>query len=201
MSMPKLAAVVTRLGKDDRAELEAHFRALNAEDRRLRFGTAIGDEAIGAYVARIVARIDFGFDEVFAARDEDLGLMGAIHVAISGDSAELGLSVLPAFRGEGVGSVLFERAVAHLRNSGVREVMVHCLTENATMLHLARKNGMRVVQDGSESEARLRIDPPTARSLFNEWLLDQKSAAIMAIRQNARLARALWKLYPPIGTR
>jgi hypothetical protein len=180
--MHRTTPVVTRLGERDRAEIESHFIALGREDRRLRFGNAIADEGIAAYVARI----DFVQDGVFGARDEALGLVGVVHAGVSGAEAELGLSVLPAARAEGIGGSLFVRAMSHLRNRGVREVLVHCLSENAAMLHLARKHGMRLVHQGTESRARLAIEAPTPASRIDEWLFDQEAAMVVAIRQGMR---------------
>lgn len=172
MALPPI--VPQRLQAVHRESLERHFLALGAEDRRLRFGANPGDAGVRAYVARI----DFERDEVFAVADGDLVLQGVIHVAFTGDEAELGLSVLPGHRGRGVGTSLFERAVVHLRNRGTRKVFVHCLAENEAMLHLSRKHGMQVVSDGVEREAFLLLLPPTLDTFLHEWAQDERAAAI-----------------------
>jgi GNAT superfamily N-acetyltransferase len=177
-----------RLRAPDRASLLAHFLALDGEDRRLRFGSSIGDEGIASYVARI----DFDRDGLFAVHDDNLEMVAVVHVAASGASAELGLSVLPGWRGDGCGNVLLRRAVTYLRNRAVPEVFVHCLSENGAMMHLARKNGMRIVYSGGESDARLALDAATADSFIAEWLDDQRGLAVRTLRQNARNARAFF---------
>jgi ribosomal protein S18 acetylase RimI-like enzyme len=91
----------------------------------------------------------------------------------------MGLSVLPGCRGKGYGDALLRRAVTYLRNRGVREVFVHCLTENSAMMHLARKNGMRIIYSGGESDARLELDAATADSFVAEWLDDQRGLAAL----------------------
>jgi GNAT superfamily N-acetyltransferase len=186
------APIVARLRDSERESLRAHFVSLGAEDRRLRFGLSIGDEALRAYTARI----DFGADGVFAVHDDNLRLIAVVHVAVTGSSAELGLSVLPGFRGEGLGSELFARAVMHLRNRGVREILVHCITENAAMMHLARKHGMRVVSAGAETDAYLEIAPATPHSILAEWVHDQQAQAIQALRRNQIFGRALMGIFP-----
>ncbi|MGZ5034461.1 MAG: GNAT family N-acetyltransferase [Usitatibacter sp.] len=186
-----------RLHEADRDCLERHFLALDAEDRRLRFGSTISDDGLRAYVARL----DFGRDGLFAVQDEDLSLLAVVHVATTGTSAELGLSVLSGSRGKGLGNALFTRAVTFLRNRGTLEVFVHCLSENGAMMHLARKNGMRIVYSGAESDARLELDPPTANSFINEWLGDQQAHAVQALRRNARLTSRLLAYLPPLGAR
>jgi GNAT superfamily N-acetyltransferase len=176
-----------RLHEGDRAALADHFVALGSEDRRLRFGSPLGDEGVRAYVQRI----DFTDDGVFAIQDEGLRVVAAIHVARTGEAAELGLSVLPGHRGAHLGNALFARAVMHLRNRGITTVCVHCLAENATMTHIARKNGMRLSSEGSESDGRLEIEPGTPHTHFLEWAHDQRAQVIQAVRMQARLSRAL----------
>ncbi len=139
--MNKVAATTIRLREADRATLQRHFTSLDNEDRRLRFGTRVADEVITSYVERL----DFEHDGLFAVQDESLELVAVVHVALSGTSAELGLSVIPRSRGKGLGNALFRRAVTFLRNRGAMEVLVHCLRENGAMMHLARKSGMRIV--------------------------------------------------------
>ncbi|MGH8721901.1 MAG: GNAT family N-acetyltransferase, partial [Burkholderiales bacterium] len=92
--------IVTReLPRLERAKFATHLRALGTEDRRLRFGLPLSDAAIDAYVARI----DFGRDAVFGVFDDALQLAGAAHLARADAHAELGVSVLPAHRGRGIG--------------------------------------------------------------------------------------------------
>lgn len=182
-----------RLSHSSRSALERHFLSLGPEDRRLRFGAAIADELVQDYVARI----DLERDEVFAVTADDLSLLGVVHVAFSNGSAELGVSVLSAARGQGIGNALFERAVMHLRNRGARSVFMHCLSENQVMMHLARKHGMRIVYSGGESEAHLELAAPDAESYITEWMRDQRANAVESAKQSAhyarRIALALWK--------
>lgn len=187
----KVAPITLRLREPERKALVAHFLALDGEDRRLRFGSSIGDEALRAYAARI----DFERDGLFAVHDDNLRLVAVVHVAVTDASAELGLSVLPGFRGDGLGSELFSRAVMHLRNRGIHEVFVHCITENAAMMHLARKHGMRVMYEGSESDAYLTLAPATPQSIFTEWFQEQQAQAVRAMRRNTLLSRAMLEMF------
>ncbi len=186
------SATTLRLRDPDRAALQRHFTGLNAEDRRLRFGAHISDEVIEGYLGRL----DFERDGIFAVQDEALEVLAVVHVAVTGATAELGLSVVPRARARGLGNAIFRRAVTFLRNRGVREVFVHCLSENGAMMHLARKNGMRIVYAGGESDARLALEPATADSFVNEWLDDQKAGSVQAMRLNLRLAQSLVGISP-----
>ena len=172
---------IVRLNDADRQSVRAHFIALGPDDRRLRFAGPLADEAIAAYVDRI----DFAADAVFAVHDDNLRPVALIHVALGGEGAELGLSALPGWRGHGLGNALMGRAVKWLRNRGVREVFVRCLAENAGMMHLARKNGMRLARSGSETDGRLELDAATADSFVAEWLEDQRGEAMRTTRANA----------------
>ncbi|MEO5693533.1 MAG: GNAT family N-acetyltransferase [Usitatibacter sp.] len=194
--MNNVAATTIRLRETDRASLQRHFTSLDNEDRRLRFGTCVADEVIASYVERL----DFERDGLFAVQDETLELVAVVHVALSGTSAELGLSVIPRGRGKGLGNALFRRAVTFLRNRGAIEVFVHCLSENGAMMHLARKSGMRIVYAGSESDARLALEPATAHTLANEWFDDQKAGSVQAMRLTLRLTQAFFNFPTPVKT-
>ncbi|MGZ5061058.1 MAG: GNAT family N-acetyltransferase [Usitatibacter sp.] len=191
--MKRVAPITVRLRESEREALVAHFTALDGEDRRLRFGTSISDDALRAYAERI----DFDSDGIFAVHDDSLRLVAVVHVAVTDASAELGLSVHPGFRGDGLGSELFARAVMHLRNRGIHEVFVHCITENAAMMHLARKHGMRVVYEGSETDAYLTLARATPESIFTEWLQEQHAQAVQALRRNTLFSRAMLGIFAP----
>src|SRR5438477_3803019 len=120
---------VTELSRIHRAALLRHFVALDAHDRRLRFGAPTGASALRTYVARI----DFERDAVFGIFDADLELVGVVHLARASEHAELGISVLAAHRNQGVGAALLMRAALRARNWGVRALYMHCLRDNQTI--------------------------------------------------------------------
>ena len=145
----------------NRPALQAHFLALGAEDRRLRFGQALDDARLRTYVDGI----DFPRDTVPEVSNETLRLVGVAHVAHTEGHVEHGLSVLEDWRGRGVGAALMARGHLHARNGFVRMLFMHCLRENAAMMHLARKQGMRVAVSAGEADAFLEIPRTDARSL------------------------------------
>src|SRR5205814_3967485 len=112
---------VTELSRIHRAALLRHFLALDAHDRRLRFGAPARATALRTYVARI----DFERDAVFGIFDADLELVGAAHLARGSEHAELGISVLAAHRDQGIGGALLMRAVLRARNWGVLTLYTH----------------------------------------------------------------------------
>ena len=159
-----LTIPVRELLRLDRPVLERHLLALAAEDRRLRFGIALADSAVRAYVAGV----DFERDVVFGAYDESLQLVGAAHVARAGAHVELGVSVLEGHRDRGIGGALLERACLRARNWGVRTLFMHCLRENAPMMRLARRQNMKIVTEAGEADAWLALAPADAGSYFGE---------------------------------
>jgi GNAT superfamily N-acetyltransferase len=165
------AIPVHRLGEAARPKLRDHFLRLDAEDIRLRFGAPLGPDAIAAYVDRI----DFDTDALFGVYEDELELAAAAHVAFGADGAELGVSVLPGHRARGIGSALFARAIEHARNRFVTRMYIHCLAENAAMMHIARKSGMKICVDTGEAEAFLKLEPADQASISGE-LMGQRLA-------------------------
>jgi RimJ/RimL family protein N-acetyltransferase len=151
---------IERLNEGGRASVAAHFLALPARDRYLRFASSVTPQLI----ARYVDGIDFNRDAVFAVRSAPIGdegqaaLAGVVHEAFQEDDvAELGISVLPAYRGQGLASALAKQAIAYARSRGVRALAMQLLRENAPMLRIARKLGMTIVDGGAELFARLDL--------------------------------------------
>jgi GNAT superfamily N-acetyltransferase len=185
--------IVRELSRLDRAALERHFLALDGVDRRLRFGLSLSDTALRAYVARI----DFEHDAAFAVFDDELALLGAAHLARGAGHAELGVSVLPGHRGDGVGGALLARAHTHARNWGVRALFMHCLTENGAIMHLARKQGMEIVAGSGEADAWLKLSPADASSYLGA-AFDQRVALFdHALKTQLANARRIAAAFTP----
>ena len=180
-----MSVAVQRLDDGARAALLAHFLALPADDRRLRFGSPRSPESIADYVDSI----DFGRDTVFAVHDDRLALVGVAHVAFADDHAELGLSVLPAHRGHGVGGALFERAAAHARNRSVPRLFMHCLAENVPIMHIARRSGMDIVTTTGDADAHLELPPASPASITGEFVTDRFALYDHALKAHT----AAWK--------
>ena len=147
---------VQRLDERARGALLAHFLALSAGDRGLRFGMALAPETIAAYVGGI----DLAGDAAFGVQDETGMLVGAAHLAFARDLAEVGLSVLEAHRCRGIGTALFECAVTHARRRPTPRFIMHFHSGNAAIRRIARNIGMdiHVGTDGS-AEAHLQLSP------------------------------------------
>ena len=178
-------AAVQRLNEGTRDMLTAHFLALPADDRRLRFGASLSTQAIAGYVDRI----DFDRDAVFGVFDDDLTLIGVAHTAFAEDFAELGISVLPTHRGRGVGSALFARAADHVRNRSISNLFMHCLAENAAIMHIARQHGMSIVAAAGDVDAHLALSPASPASITGEFLTERVALYDYALKAHI----AAWK--------
>jgi GNAT superfamily N-acetyltransferase len=178
---------IRSLGPGHRERIATHLKALDADDRYLRFGYPATDEQIGRYVAGL----DFDRDDIFGIYNRKLELIAVAHLAYSADPdvaacAEFGVSVLKKARGRGYGQRLFERAVIHARNEGVEMLFVHALTENRAMLHIAAKAGATLERAGSETDAYLRLPPATFDSRVAQLVEEQVGQTDYRLKQQAR---------------
>jgi RimJ/RimL family protein N-acetyltransferase len=167
---PKAALVPIRgLRPRHRAAVLAHLLELSPADRYMRFGYAAQD----AHIERYVQSLDFARDQVFGVFNRRLRLIAIAHLAYAKDPqadrcAEFGVSVLPAYRGKGLGAKLFARAQLHAQNDRISLLFIHALSENSAMLKIARKAGAKVERFGSESDAYLQLPTPTMHSQWSE---------------------------------
>ena len=155
-----------KLEESDRPALLAHFLALGAEDRHLRFGCSVADASIERYVAGI----DFNRDALFSVNAHSRYFEGIAHLAFDKNHAELGISVLEPYRGRGIGTALVSRAAVHARNRHIDVLFMQCLSENCIIMRIATALGMRVVTQGPDSEASLSLPSANPLSILREMM-------------------------------
>ncbi|KAG0162830.1 hypothetical protein DFQ28_003258 [Apophysomyces sp. BC1034] len=197
-AIPK-AALVRELSPRDRARLLTHFLSLSDDDRLLRFGQVVPDPVIERYVHGI----GFSRDTVFGVFDDHLELVGVGHLAhLPGDgdkrTTEFGVSVLERARGRGIGTQLFERAAMRGRNTHVMTLYMHCLSRNATMMHIAKKAGMKIEYAYGEADAYLTLLPADPSSIMAEMLQEQAAVFDYAMKRQARCASQLFNAFRTI---
>lgn len=190
--------LVRELSSSDRERLLSHFLALNEDDRLLRFGQIVPDRVIENYVANI----DFSHDTVFGVFDDHLVLVGVGHLAylpIEGNvrTAEYGVSVSESARGRGVGTRLFERAAMRSRNTHVSMLYMHCLSRNSTMMHIAKKSGMKIEYAYGEADAYLSLPPADQGSIMTEMLQEQAAVFDYAVKRQTRRATQMFQAFMP----
>lgn len=190
--------LVRELASKDREQLLTHFLALGSEDRLLRFGQTVPDHVIENYVRTI----DFSRDTVFGVFDHELELIGVGNLAYlpaEGDkrTAEFGVSVLESARGHGVGTKLFERAAIRSRNTRVSMLYMHCLSRNATMMHIAKKSGMRIDYAYGEADAYLSLPPADHSTIIAEMMQEQAALFDYALKRQARRTSKIIESFMP----
>jgi GNAT superfamily N-acetyltransferase len=191
-------ALVRELTPVDRERLLTHFLTLDADDRLLRFGQIVPDRVIENYVRTI----DFSRDTVFGVFDDQLQLDGVGHLAYlpaEGDkrTAEFGVSVLERARGQGIGTKLFERAAIRSRNTDVTMLYMHCLSRNSTMMHIAKKSGMKIEYAYGEADAYLTLKPADQSSIIAEMLQEQAAVFDYALKRQAHNASRIFETLIP----
>ena len=193
---------IRSLGPRHRARIAAHLMALEVSDRYLRFGYAASDAQISKYVDLL----DFEHDEVFGIFSRRLELIALAHLAHASLEpsqnalavSEFGVSVLPQARGRGFGRRLFEHAVLHCRNRGVETLLIHALSENTAMLKIARNAGAKVVREGSESDAWLKLPPDTLASHVGELVEHQAAEIDYQLKLTARQVGGLLDVFSDV---
>ena len=153
---------IRALARRHRHRLLRHLLALSPGDRYLRYGYAASD----AQTTRYALSLDFVRDEVLGIFNRRLELVAAAHIAYPpdaewhDDTAEFGVSVLPRYRGRGLGGRLFQLACLHARNRNKRFLLIHALAENAPMLRIAERAGAwPEAMDGGSVTSRLHLPP------------------------------------------
>lgn len=178
---------VVPLSAAHREALRRHFLRLGPEDLRLRFEHVISAAALMRYIDSI----DFERDVVFGVFDAELELAGVAHLGLREEVAEFGVSVVAGQRGRGIGTALYRRAYEYCRNHRITTLFVHCLKENAAMMHIARKAGMQIVTEANEVEAYLRVPAADPQSLAEEFLDDRVGLFDLALKSQFLAARTL----------
>jgi GNAT superfamily N-acetyltransferase len=183
---------IRSLGANHRGRIARHLMALESRDRYLRFGFMANDDQIQRYADSL----NFERDEIFGIYNRRIELIAMAHLAFSADGdlnacAEFGVSVLSSARGRGYGGRLFERASMHARNEGVSTMLIHALSENTTMLKIARNAGASVKRDGSESEAHLLLLPATLDTRLTEIFHEQLALTDYRIKVQVKQFRDL----------
>jgi len=180
---------IRSLAPRHRERILAHLLRLPERDRYLRFGYMASD----LQITRYVEGLDFERDEVLGIFNRRLRLLGLAHLAyvdshdgLPATGAEFGVSVAANARGRGYGQRLFDLAVLHARNRGVRTLLIHALSENTAMLRIARKAGAEVVREGGEAQAVLRLPADSFQSHVEQLVEDGAAEWDYRFKQQAR---------------
>ncbi len=174
------------VGKSD--QYLGHLLRLDEESRCNRFGGAVGDDVIRAYVEQMD-----GLSTVLHGFFVDGTLRGVAEVRLLGapfaDSAEVAFSIEKPWQSHGVGSVLLERCLLTARNRGIKHLHMVCLSNNRRMQQLARKFDAELTFDFGSVVGDVETPFPTPLSVFRELVADGHTLANAVLDAHMRLLR------------
>lgn len=169
------------------------FDDIRGDDRRLRFGHTVSDDIIERYICNDSFE-QYGFKNMWFIVEEGCRIVASCHVAYDkrSKSAELGLTVSPDYRDQKIGQELFNRGAIWSRAMGAESLFMHCLSENKTVQHIAKKNNMTIITlDPSEKEATIKITKNQVMAGFEDAVLEQMAIYDSAIRTQHRTFRKM----------
>ncbi|HYD77947.1 bifunctional acetate--CoA ligase family protein/GNAT family N-acetyltransferase [Ramlibacter sp.] len=144
---------------EDGARLHAFYDAATPGDLRLRF-FMMRREVPHSELARF-SQIDYDREMTFVALPEDGSgeMAGEVRAICDPDNevAEFAIQVAREWQGRGLGRLLLDKLIRHLRERGTREVVGTCLPENAVMASLAARLGFEVRPGDDQTTLRLRL--------------------------------------------
>jgi GNAT superfamily N-acetyltransferase len=177
-----------KLGAGDGSALQAHLLRLDAESRRMRFGTPVTDYFVQNYAQNALGShsIIFGYfvDGILRGAGELRGFR-----SVGGSEAEAAFSVEREFQNGGVGTELFGRVVLAARNRNIGKLFVNCLAHNQRMQAIAKKFDAVLTFDSDEVTGRIETPRATALSIWREALKDGSDFAGRLIDAQAKLLR------------
>ncbi len=178
--------IIRKLWAGESEVFRDHLLRLDAESRRLRFGSAVSVEFIDRYASRAFrgGTVVHGYfvDGVLRAAAELYPLGDVLP-----DEGEAAFSVERDYQNHGLGTVLLERVILSARNRGIRTLCLSCLAQNRRMQQIVRKFNAEMTFDTGDVVAELTAPFPTAMSLAREAAADARGVA-GAVLQAQRLA-------------
>jgi len=162
---------IRKLWLSDYSAFRTHLKRLDPESRRLRFGNAVSDELIEAYVdtAHRLATTTFAVfvkGEIRASAElRGLSAQGPYE-------AEAAFAVESDWQDHGLGTLLMERIINAAQNRGYTRLHMICLSENSRMRHLAEKYGAQLQYHEGEIAGLLVGKTPTPISVLDEVIHD-----------------------------
>jgi GNAT superfamily N-acetyltransferase len=147
----------------DRDLLVRGFERLGPESRYRRFLTPMRE--LGEKAVRYMTELDHHDHEAMIALDErgEEGLGDAFYVRdpTRPDTAEVAVTVVDAWQGRGLGTLLLEAISARARDEGIRTFTALVLARNEEMLHLFERLGPVRIVDRAAGTVELEVAIPS----------------------------------------
>ena len=179
------AVLVRPIQADDKERLREEFRHLSPESRYQRFFAVIAD--VSDAQLRSLTEIDYHDHMAWVALDPSqpdlpgIGEARYIRVKAHPDIAEVAVTVVDAWQGRGVGTLLFRMVCKWATAHGVRTFRAYALETNDAMIRIFKDIGAHVVR---RDEGVVALDMPVP--VTAEELPDTPTGR--AFREVARLS-------------
>jgi acetyltransferase len=198
-----VASVALRqIQSDDAAALQSFVRTLSPTSRRLRFHAALNE--LSSTMLRALTCVDQRAHVAFVLTVPDHGaerIVGEACYAVSSDreTAEFGIAVADALRGQGLAERLLAALIDAARAAGLRWLVGEVLAGNARMLAFMRRCGFAATTRGGVEPGLVRVERSVDRPLpvalaAGSWTsvarrgFDQLLTALLPSLRDARLA-------------
>jgi RimJ/RimL family protein N-acetyltransferase len=83
---------------------------------------------------------------------------GGRYVLVADDRAEIAFTIVDAYQGKGIGTLLLRHLIAIAREAGLRQFVAEVLSENKPMLTLFEKSGLRMRVQSEAGVAHVTLD-------------------------------------------
>jgi len=178
-----------KLWAADASALRSHLLRLDAESRRMRFGTPVSDYFINQYAENALGNhsVAHGYfvDGILRGVAELRGFRG-----VAGGEAEAAFSVEKDFQNRGIGTELFSRTVLAARNRGISKLFVNFLSQNARMQAISKKFDAVVTYDSDGGHAEIEAPRANALSIWKEAVTDGQDIAESLLQSHSRALRS-----------
>jgi acetyltransferase len=146
----------------------AFLRKLSAEDIRMRvFHTRryIAPSEL-ARLTQIDYEREMAFVAVATGEDGAAETLGVVRAVTDPENAraEFGIVVRSDLKGQGLGTILFDKIIRYCRARGTQELVGDVLRENTGMLAMARRNGFSIARSPEPSAVRVTLNLQAAHS-------------------------------------
>ena len=142
----------------DAPRITAHLSRLSADDRALRFNSALTDEA---QIAHYVGQMRFGEDLVLGLVDAAGRVVGVAHGCAFMSGAErrieAAFSIDAGYRGRGLGTALMRSLQAAASLRGVASIVGLCAARNRPMRRIFERADMTLEREDDEIRACLAL--------------------------------------------
>jgi GNAT superfamily N-acetyltransferase len=164
------------LGRNQFSEYGSWLKSQDPQTLHDYFGYSLTNEAINSLTQQFSLNLK---SHRFLIAKIDGQWAGTIHIAIKGKEIEFGVIVALQYRKQGVANVLMDEAITWARNRYYKDLFMHCISWNRPIKYLCQKHGLEPRNMMGDSEANLRLTPPTYATFFKEQLFFQRNWLVM----------------------